>query len=249
VFSAIDKKESLSQKVVHEIEEAIRKRKISTNNRLPSEKELCLQFNVSRTVLREALKVLAGMGLINVQNGKGVFVNEISRQSVTNHIERYLLLKYEKENVLNMYDVRESIEPNILSIAAIKRTEEDIKELKMNVEKFCDHHIDFNERSILDGQFHLLITRATQNLYFPLIMEPIYNVMHEIRKVVYPAVSESEGSAEIWHRKILDAIINKDSKSAKYFIIRHLQISRNHTKKWLKSVLKTEKSIDLNDIN
>jgi GntR family transcriptional regulator, transcriptional repressor for pyruvate dehydrogenase complex len=241
VFKAIGNKELLSQKVVHEIEQAIRKRKILTNNKLPSEKELCLQFNVSRTVLREALKVLAGMGLINIQNGKGIYVNEISTELVTNHIERFLLLKYEKESVLNMYDVRESIEPNILAIAAQKRTDEDIKELKINVEKFCDHHRDFNERSLLDGQFHLLITKATQNSYFPLIMEPIYNVMHEIRKAVYPAVAESEKSAEIWHRRILDAIIKRDSNSAMNCIIRHLQISRNYTEKWLRLTMKTEK--------
>jgi len=238
MFKSIAAREPLSKRIVAEIEEAIRQKRIPVNSQLPSEKELCAQFNVSRTVLREALKILGGMGLITIRKGKGVFVNDISTSTVSSHIERYLLMKLEKQQILDVHYVREIIEPNIVATAALTRTDEDIQKLKDNYEKFKNPNIDYKERSALDGEFHLLIAKATKNSLLPMILEPIYNVMYEIRSAVYPAVKGSGHSAILWHKKIIDAIVNKDVESAKTSIIRHLEISREHTKKLLKKTIK-----------
>ncbi len=236
MFKSITTREPLSKKIVAEIEEAIKQKKIPVNGQLPSEKELCAQFNVSRTVLREALKILGGMGMVTIRKGKGVFVNDISTSTVSSHIERYLLMKLEKQQILDVHYVREIIEPDIVAAAALSRTDEDIEKLQKNYEKFKDPNIDFKERSNLDGEFHLMIAKATKNSLLPMILEPIYNVMYEIRSAVYPAVKGSGHSAIIWHKKIVDAIIEKDAETARTSIIRHLEISREHTKKLLKSM-------------
>jgi GntR family transcriptional repressor for pyruvate dehydrogenase complex len=235
-FNSIESREPISNRIVSEIENAIKWKKIPVMGRLPSEKELCLQFNVSRNVMREALKVLNGMGLINFQKGKGIFVNDITSESVSNHIERYLSIKFEITSILDMFDVRLAIEPNIVAAAAINRSEEDIFKLKENVTKFCDQKINFKERSILDGEFHCLIAKSTKNSYFSLIMEPVYNVMHEIRKAVFPAVKESGHSAELWHKKILDSIIKKDPEKARNYLKSHLEISKSHARKWIQKI-------------
>ena len=236
MFKSIMTREPLSKKIVAEIESAIRQKKIPVNGQLPSEKELCLQFNVSRTVMRESLKTLGGMGLVSIRKGKGVFVNDISTSTVSSHIERYLLMKLEKQQILDVHYVREIIEPNIVATAALCRTDEDVERLKANFEKFKNPEIDSKERSMLDGEFHLMIAKATKNSLLPMILEPIYNVMYEIRSAVYPTVKGSGHSAIIWHKRIVDAIIQRDPESAKNSIIRHLEISRDHTKQLLKNM-------------
>jgi GntR family transcriptional regulator, transcriptional repressor for pyruvate dehydrogenase complex len=240
MFKSIKTREPLSKKIVADIEEAIRSKKIPVNAQLPSEKELCIQFNVSRTVLREALKVLGGMGLVTIRKGKGVFVKDITTESVSGHIERYLLMKLEKRQILQVHYVREIIEPGIVETAAMCRTDEDIAKLKDNLKRFKNEKIDIKERSNLDGEFHLLIAKSTKNSLLPIILEPIYNVMYEIRSAVYPAVKGSGDSAIQWHKKILDAIIKKDSELAKKTIISHLEISRKHTEQLLKATSENE---------
>jgi GntR family transcriptional regulator, transcriptional repressor for pyruvate dehydrogenase complex len=247
MFKSIKTREPLSKKIVADIEEAIRSKKIPVNGQLPSEKELCVQFNVSRTVLREALKILGGMGLLTMKKGKGVFVNEITTESVSTHIERYLLMKFEKQQILEVHYVREIIEPSIVSTAALSRSDEDIEKLQENLKRFSIENIDYKERSNLDGEFHLLIAKATRNSLLPLILEPIYNVMYQIRSAVYPAVSGSGHSAIMWHKKILDAIIKKNSELAQQSIIKHLEISREHTKKLLASMVEKDEKNKLNN--
>jgi GntR family transcriptional regulator, transcriptional repressor for pyruvate dehydrogenase complex len=242
MFKSIKSREPLSKKIVADIEAAIKSKKIPINGKLPSEKELCVQFNVSRTVLREALKVLGGMGLINIRKGKGIYVNDISTESVSDHIERYLLMKLEKQQIMEVHSIREIIEPGIVSAAALNRTEDDIVKLKSNLEKFSDLNIDSEERSSLDGEFHLLIAKTTKNSLLPILLEPIYNVMYQIRSAVYPAVKGSGNSAIIWHKKIVEAIEKKDVNMAKECIMKHLEISREHTKKLLRAMAEIEKN-------
>ena len=77
VFSKIGTIQTLSQKIERRIEEAIQQRKLRPGDKLPSEKELCASFSVSRTALREALRRLSARGLIEIKKGSGMYVSEI----------------------------------------------------------------------------------------------------------------------------------------------------------------------------
>ncbi|NPE31859.1 FadR family transcriptional regulator [Methanococcoides sp. SA1] len=74
MFDKIGKSQTLSQEIVANIEQAIREKKFQVGEKLPTEKELCEMFGVSRTAIREALQMLSAQGLINVHKGKGSFV-------------------------------------------------------------------------------------------------------------------------------------------------------------------------------
>ena len=76
IFNSVGNKELLSQKVAAEIENAIISKKIPPGDRLPSELELCSQFGVSRTAVREALRTLSAKGMISIEKGRGIFVKK-----------------------------------------------------------------------------------------------------------------------------------------------------------------------------
>ena len=77
IFGKIGTAQTLSQKIERRIEEAIRQKKLLVGTKLPSERELCEMFAVSRTALREALRRLSARGLIQIKKGSGMFVSEL----------------------------------------------------------------------------------------------------------------------------------------------------------------------------
>jgi GntR family transcriptional repressor for pyruvate dehydrogenase complex len=130
IFTPVENRELLSKTVASSIEEAIRSKKIIKGNKLPSESELCEQFGVSRTALREALRMLSARDLITIVKGKGIYVKGPSADTVTRPLHMFLQMKGEHNYVRDVIRARQIIEPAIAAEAAKNRTEEDIDRLK-----------------------------------------------------------------------------------------------------------------------
>src|SRR5512136_1427417 len=102
MFISVEKRSLLSNIVVSQIEEAIRSKALVPGVKLPSELALCQQFGVSRTAIREALRTLSGRGLLSIVKGKGIFVQNISAETVTDPIQRYLEMQLQRDYVLDV---------------------------------------------------------------------------------------------------------------------------------------------------
>ncbi len=81
-FSQLGKRIPISNVIAEQIEEAILNKKFAPGSRLPSEAELCKQFGVSRTSVREALQILNTHGMISIEKGKGIFVRCLRGDSI-----------------------------------------------------------------------------------------------------------------------------------------------------------------------
>jgi GntR family transcriptional repressor for pyruvate dehydrogenase complex len=214
--------------VEEKIEEAILAKKLSPGSKLPSEQELCNQFGVSRTAVREALRTLSGRGLVTSVKGTGVFVNNPSADTVTNPMHMYLHLRYEKTHVLDVIHARQMIEPPIAAAAALNHTEEDAVKLKRDLDDLINCSDEQTELSHLDMMFHLDIARASENPIVPLIIDPIHRLMPKIKSDVYGAVKDAKASAVEWHTKILNAILQRDPRAAREAMEQHLRIAEEH---------------------
>ena len=78
MYNKLTVSKSLSQRIEAEIEDAIRVKKLQPDEKLPTEIELCKSYGVSRNALREALRSLDSKGLIRIEKGRGMFVNNYS---------------------------------------------------------------------------------------------------------------------------------------------------------------------------
>ena len=214
--------------VESQIEEVIRSKKILPGQRLSSEQELCKQFKISRTALREALRMLAARGLITIIKGKGIFVNSISAETVTDPIYLYLQMQNESNHILDVVHARQIIEPPIAASAALHHTEEDAARLKKDFEDLMMSNGDYQELSRLDMLFHLDIARASENSLIPLLLEPIHRLAPRIKSSVYAAVSDAKQSALEWHEKILKAILERNPEAARDAMAKHLEIAEKH---------------------
>ncbi|MGB2866861.1 MAG: FadR/GntR family transcriptional regulator [Bacteroidota bacterium] len=233
MFKSVAKRELLSKVVATSIEDAIRKRQLSPGGRLPTEQQLCAQFGVSRTSVREALRTLSAKGLVTVTKGKGIFVKAPSAEAVTTPMHLYLQLKSEKNYVLDIIHARQIIEPPIAASAALHRTAEDIKRLEKDIKDLELSDSNFKSLATLDMEFHLDIARASQNAIMPLLLDPIHRLMPEIKSHIYATVADAKQSAVVWHGKILEQIIQGNAEGAREAMVQHLKIAEEHSQSML----------------
>ena len=233
MFQKVAARRLLSQTVVEQIEQAIKDKLLGPGMRLPSEMELCKSFGVSRTAVREALRMLSARGLVTIEKGKGMFVNTLSAAAVTDPLRLYLSMNYEKVFVLDVIRARQAIEPSIAAVAAAQRTDDDILKLRQDVEELRNASEDYLQLAGLDMAFHLDIARASQNPLMPLIIDPIHRLMPEIKSSVYATVEHARESALEWHSRITERIIAADVDGARDTMAEHLRIAEEHARHML----------------
>ena len=227
-FKTIGKSDLLSDSVESAIEAAIRSGDLAPGHKLPSEMELCSQFGVSRTVMREALRMLSARGMLRIEKGRGIFVSRVSADSVANPMELYLHMNSGPDHAIHVVGARQLIEPPIAAEAAKHHTEEDAKKLRENVAQLATAKNDSALMSTLDMSFHLLISEAAHNPVLPLFIRPIQMLMPAIKAQVYGVVDDAHGAAIHWHTRIMDAILARDADLAEAEMAGHLEVAMEH---------------------
>jgi len=236
IFQNIGNKLTLSQRIERTIEGAIREKKLAIGSKLPTEREMCESFGVSRTALREALRRLSARGLISIHKGSGMYVSEINIEDAIKTLNLYYDLKFDKNLLWQFIEVRSLFEPQIAMLAAINRTKEDLSLLEANVAEFehCDPDNTQMEAD-LDNQFHLTITKATQNPVVQVTMEPIYSLLPRMRNYIYGNIDGEKTSTLRFHRSILESIREKDENLSCSLMKDHLERTRKIYEKYLMS--------------
>lgn len=228
-FKAVGKSELLSHSVESAIEDAIRSGELAPGHKLPSEMALCEQFGVSRTVMREALRMLSARGLLRIEKGRGIFVSLLSAESVANPMELYLHMHSGPDHAVHVVGARQIIEPPIAAEAAKHHTAADAAKLRANVAELTTAHDDRELMSALDMSFHMLIAEAANNPVLPLFVRPIQMLMPAIKAEIYGIVDDAHETAVYWHSRILEAILARDPDRARTEMEGHLAIAMEHT--------------------
>jgi len=210
--------ERLYERIVEQIESRIVAGDLKVGDQLPAERELAEQFAVSRTAVREAIKALREKGLVEIRLGRGTFVTNTAAGAVRHSLG--LLLKSEK-GFTNLEEVREILEPEIAALAATRITEENIAAMTEAVE-IMDTALDNVEIFVeADLDFHLALAEATQNPIIPSLMDSIIDLLREQRK----RTGNVEGGlarGQYHHKKILDAVVQRDPLAAREAMQAHL---------------------------
>ncbi len=227
IFQNIGNKLTLSQRIERTIESAIREKKLAIGSKLPTEREMCESFGVSRTALREALRRLSARGLITIQKGSGMYVSEINIEDAISTLNLYYDLKFDDQLLSQIIEVRSLFEPEIAALAAQNRTEKDLDILDANVLEFEQCDPDNTQREAdLDNHFHLTITKATQNPVVQLSMEPIYTLLPRMRNYIYGNIDGEKTTTLRFHRSLVDSIRDKDEDPSRLIMKDHLDRTR-----------------------
>ena len=234
VFKKIGSKQTLSQKIERMIEDAIRDKRLLVGSKLPTERELCEAFGVSRTALREALRRLSARGLIKITKGSGMKVTGLKISDAIKTLNLYYDLKFDNNLISQIIEVRKSFEPEIVKLAAMLRTDKDILELQNNLIEFkkCDPDNTQLEAD-LDNKFHLLIAKSTHNPIVQISMEPIYSLLPRMRNLIYANIDGEKDSTIKYHTDIYEAIRNRNEVVAMEMMRKHLERTAQTYNKYL----------------
>ena len=227
IFQNIGNRLTLSQRIERTLENAIREKKLPVGSKLPTEREMCESFGVSRTALREALRRLSARGLISIHKGSGMYVSEIDIQDAVDTLNLYYDLKFDKSLLLQIIEVRSIFEPQIASLAARNRTGKDLEELTALLKEFemCDPDNTQREAD-LDNHFHLAIAKATHNPIVQITMEPIYSLLPRMRNYIYGNIEGEKETTLKFHRSLLDSLNRQEEHQARQIMQEHLDRTR-----------------------
>jgi GntR family transcriptional regulator, transcriptional repressor for pyruvate dehydrogenase complex len=216
-------KQGLGKQVVGRILELIRSGSLSAGDRLPPERELIEIFGISRPSLREALRALSTLGVIESRHGGGAFVSDLNARTLLAPLDFYLSLS--QSNFQDAFDSRRVIEIEIVKRAAAKAGRADINELNDIIaahETIQDDPIGFR---ILDVRFHEKISSIAGNAVLQRIAYGLYNLGLDFQNFDRRAKSEPGLIARSTqdHSKIAAAIAAHDPERAAEAMAKHIR--------------------------
>ncbi|MDQ0469400.1 FadR/GntR family transcriptional regulator [Labrys wisconsinensis] len=194
---------TLPQEIVKALTDLIMKRVWKPGDLIPSEKELAIRFQVGRSTIREAVKSLVVLGVLEARAGEGSFVREPTSELLSGAFRWGLLLS--EGNLDHFVDVRVLIEVECARRAAANRTDDLVARLRTSIDDMRAEPMDHNAFMEADTRFHLAIAHAASNPIF----ENMGSTIQSIVRIWYPKtyyIPETKGRTVSEHQAIADAI-------------------------------------------
>ena len=217
----------LYQQVANKVLALINSGKYPAGSRLPAERELAETFGVGRPTIREAMVALETEGRVTVKIGAGVYA--LDCQSVSEKLGA-------TTSPFELIEARVLIESEVTALAATMITDEELDQLAQALKEMEQENLQHNEGSTLaDRKFHTIISQATRNKVFPVVIEQLWAAQEELEhiKLSIQAVCMSNSEARISeHTAIFNALVARDPQVAR-------NAMRNHFSRLLSTLHET----------
>lgn len=218
---------SLSDGIVEQLIAAIERGELKAGDRIPSEKQLCQQFGVGRTSVREAIRSLSAMGILESHAGEGTFVRSDSTRYVERAFQWGLLL--DRKLVTDLADARLMLEAHTAELAASQATAEDVLEIEEALRGMESSISDLKLYLESDVKFHLAVAKATHNTFLTALLSTIRGYMQAwITQTLAssPSVEQRARTSVEQHRRILQAIASHQPDEAREAMRAHILSAR-----------------------
>ena len=221
MFKMIEK-DSVPVQIVNYFLDSITAKELKENDRLPPERDLCEMLGVGRSTLREALRILEVMGVIEKRND-GTYVRLQNEDIIKEAVSIDFAVGI--TNYAELVEVRNFLETESCVLAAQNSTEEDYRHFDDLCEKM-EHSIDDVEEYAKYGtEFHIAIAKATHNEIIAEIFEAIRYVMYDYQKNNMKTKEEVRRSYDE-HLELVSALKKRDSELCKRLMCQHLDYTQ-----------------------
>ena len=215
-FEAI-RRSKVYEEVAKQLERLILK-KLQPGDKLPAERELAEMFGVSRSSIRDAIRSLELVGLVEPRQGAGTVVREISAESLVNPLTTVLA----RQQISELLDFRKMLEPPLAARAATHASVEEITEME-EILRRQDDKVRRGELAIEeDSEFHYNVAMASDNSVVLKVLDVLMDLLRETRERALQVEGRPQKSLA-GHRRILMAIKRRDPAAAEDAMRRHIQ--------------------------
>lgn len=218
------KKKRFSDQIADLIQKKIVEDHLQTGTNLPSEQDMAAEFEVSRSVIREALRILEITGLVRIKKGPsgGIFVSNVYHKPITRSISN--LITSGDVTVDHLFDARLLIEPYIAKEAAVHASDEALRRFQ---ELFKDSTAHFDDAVRLKHnnlKFHLLLARASGNPVLSIMLESVIELLIE-RSMDFTDLAFERKFFKI-HRNIFKVLSQRKGTEASRLIRKDIRVVR-----------------------
>lgn len=212
---------TLGEQVAEQLADQIVGGRWRSGDKLPSESELCATLQIGRSTLREALKSLAFVGMVQMRPGEGTYVLD-GTQPLVDQIHAKGLLKSEN-SLAAVVEARLALETELASLAAERATPADFERMEQILEEMRSALTSgAGNYAALDVEFHMTIARAARS-------EVLFRLLEAIRSAVQEFISKSQDlpgireTAHQYHSKLISTLKERDPEKARRMMRKHLQ--------------------------
>lgn len=193
-------------------------KKFRPGDKLPNENDLSMELNISRTTLREAIRILAAGNVVEIKRGKGTFVREDFTDPSMENLSNLTVAKVDAED---LYEMRLIFEPEAAYYAAKRSTESELKKILSLGEKIECCIQEGKDRTEVEQEFHKAIARASHNEFMNRLMPIIYKAIDK-GVVLSEAKKEAVEDTISDHRMLMNFIKDKNAEGARYAMKIHI---------------------------
>ncbi len=215
------KRVRLFESVIEAIKKMIADDGFRPGDKFYSENILTQKLHVSRSSVREAVRMLEVTGQVTVKHGKGIFVTDMMEKEFEGFSD---WLKHNEQSIQDHFEVRLIIDPKAAAVAAEKADANDIEKMEEVCRDFSSNTGQGNTAGLVkcDEEFHLLLSKSTKNKTLHFLMKTMTKSLPEgwISSLHIPGREEKTIDE---HRKILKAIKDKDPGKAEIAMKEHLE--------------------------
>jgi GntR family transcriptional repressor for pyruvate dehydrogenase complex len=208
------------EEIVRQVKAMIAEGRLKGGDRLPPERDLAEKFTVSRTSVREALRALESLGLVEIRPGEGTFVREVSIEALVEPLA--LLMVSHREATGELFEARRLLEPSLAALAAARATPEEVQEMERILEEQAREIAAGRTGLAQDAQFHAAIGAASHNRAITRIAHAIMDLLAQSREESLNIPGRPTRSHES-HRRVLAAISARDAEAARLAMLQHIE--------------------------
>lgn len=216
----------LSDQVANKIQSMILEGELKTGDQLPPERVLVEKFGVSRTVVREAFRLLQERGFVRVVTGSGTYITKADPSVVSQSIG--VLLTRQQTGFKDLIEIRRFLEVEIAGMAAQRATQDHLDRMLKTIDcmeaAIPQIGIDPNGLEIFiqaDLDFHDILAEATNNSLFPVFLTSIVDLLSDFRRQASSAPGAPETAVK-FHRGILECVRNHDDNGVRQLMSEHM---------------------------
>lgn len=212
---------TLSEEIARSLIDGILSGRFRFGERLPPERELARYMNVGRPTLREALRVLSMLGLVDVRHGDGTFVVDNHADFLSRAFSWTVLL--DSQSIDELIDTRVAVESMLAELAARRAEPGEVREIGRLVRTMGDAGTDFKSFSKADVDFHLVIANAGRNLTLSRTLFATQSLLKEWVARALRTSPDSYRPVFEQHRAIFEALEARDAAAASAAMHAHLR--------------------------
>ncbi|MCP4212673.1 MAG: FadR family transcriptional regulator [Halieaceae bacterium] len=225
-ITPLEREQRLYERVADKILLLIQDEVWQPGDKIPPERELAQGFGVSRTVVREAVKVLEAQGVLESATGSGVYVRAADSSVVSKSIHTYLQLLSQDDVEIRVAEIRRVLEVEIAALAALRATPEQRRELQAICAEMRRYANSARTLAELDFRLHLTLARSTQNDLFELLLTPLMEQLHDYYLYVWDSYGERPPDKVFaQHEVLVQAVMAGDAAAARQAMSDHVAYS------------------------